>query len=169
MERAGSLRADFLLCHRSQLCPPGTISTMSVSPAGCPCQSSASLRLVLSVSASPSAVPTFHPSPVWSLFLHKDCHACPKMTCSVPGLPDLPGPAAKTHLGEPLPLKSKSPEERDCSACIRCPHLVPLAIEACGSHRCAGKREDHSKGDTGSISTSECVCRSFGRHPDILL
>jgi len=73
-------------------------------------------------------------------------HACPKMTCSAPGLPDLPGPAAKTHLGEPLPLKSKSPEERDCSACIRCPHLVPLAIEACGSHQCGGRRKITAKG-----------------------
>lgn len=94
-----------------------------------------------------SSCSSYIPSPpVWSLFLHKDCHACPKMICSAPGLPDLPGPAAKTHLGEPLPLKSKSPEERKCCARIRCPHLVPFAIEACGSHQCGGRGKITAKG-----------------------
>ena len=53
---------------------------------------------------------------------------------------------AKTHLGESLPLESKSPEERSCSAYIRCPHLVPLAVEACGSHWCGGGGNITTKG-----------------------
>ena len=112
-ERAGSSRPDFLLCCYSELCadlspaPQCQCSLQAVLPKAAPLSASS-----FSVSASPSAVPSFHPSSVWCLFLHKDCHAYSKMAHTAPGLSDLPGPAAKAHLGEPLPLKSKSPEGR---------------------------------------------------------
>lgn len=112
-ERAGSLRPDFSCgIHCSELC-------IDEAPAPrCPC----SLQAVLA-----TAVP---PSMASSLFCFSFCHSfipsliilislfAQRLSCLSPhgplspGLPDLPGPAAKAHLGEPLPLKSKAPEGR---------------------------------------------------------
>lgn len=110
------------------------------------------------------------PSLVWFLCLHKDYHACPQM--------------APQPLGS-LTFQVQQPKLTSENPCLTSQNLQQRESDWCSLHQgttsgpigngslwgppLRGRREDGSKGDTGSVSTSKHVYKSFGRHPDILL
>lgn len=108
-ERAGSVRPEFMLCHCSDLYADRAPAPQSLQAAlieAAPLSPSSSLFLLFLLQFLRS-----FPHQSGFSFCTRAIMPVPKCP-PVPGLPDLPGPAAKANLGEALSLKSKSTEER---------------------------------------------------------